>query len=79
MNCPGAGDGNWQWRLKPNFLSRELAKSIYELTDLYGRLPKVPEDEEEVCEEAEEATAEEEAVDTAREIGAEESANRDFT
>ncbi len=40
MNCPAVGEGNWQWRLKPNYLSHELAHSIHELTRLYGRLPK---------------------------------------
>ncbi len=54
MNCPAIGEGNWQWRMKPHFLSSELAKSIYELTKLYGRLPKEdPKAEPE--EEAEEA------------------------
>lgn len=52
MNCPGAAGGNWEWRLRPNFLSSDLAKSILELTRLYGRLPKVkkPETEEEAAE-----------------------------
>lgn len=49
INTPGTAQGNWQWRLEPNFLSQELAASIYELTKLYGRLPKkkIEEDEEE--------------------------------
>lgn len=39
INAPGTGDGNWQWRLKPNFLSKELAKSIKTLAETYGRIP----------------------------------------
>ena len=37
VNSPGTADGNWQWRLKPNFLSADLARSIRALSDLYGR------------------------------------------
>jgi len=37
INTPGAAEGNWQWRLKPNFLSHELAKAILNLTQIYGR------------------------------------------
>ncbi len=59
MNCPAVGDGNWQWRLKPHFLSSELAKSIYGLSKLYGRLPK--EDPKEV----EEDELEEDAAEAA--------------
>lgn len=44
INSPGVPDGNWQWRLKPNFLSSDLSRSIYGLSELYGRLP-VPEQE----------------------------------
>ena len=40
INEPGTLGTNWQWRLKPSFLSKELAHSIYQLTKLYGRLPK---------------------------------------
>lgn len=43
INTPGTGDGNWQWRLRPNVLSQELEKSIRGLTELYGRIPKAPE------------------------------------
>lgn len=42
INTPGAAEGNWQWRLKPNFLSHELASSIRLLTETYGRIPKEP-------------------------------------
>ena len=40
INEPGTSQGNWQWRLVPNFLSRELAASIRDLTVLYGRQGK---------------------------------------
>ncbi|MCR4605299.1 MAG: 4-alpha-glucanotransferase [Eubacterium sp.] len=40
INTPGAPDGNWQWRLRPNFLSDDLARSIRGLTELYSRIPK---------------------------------------
>lgn len=43
INTPGVADGNWQWRLRPNFLSDELAMSIRGLTELYSRIPKAPE------------------------------------
>lgn len=48
INTPGTGEGNWEWRLLPNFLSDELAKSIRGLTELYSRVPKVEEEESEV-------------------------------
>ena len=41
INTPGAAEGNWQWRLKPNFLSHELSVSIRGLCETYGRIPKV--------------------------------------
>lgn len=44
INTPGSADGNWQWRLKPNFLSHELATSIRGLAETYGRIPKGKED-----------------------------------
>lgn len=44
INTPGAAEGNWQWRLKPNFLSHELAASIRGLCETYGRIPKVKEE-----------------------------------
>lgn len=43
INTPGAPDGNWQWRLRPNYLSQELAQSIRNLTEVYSRIPKEPE------------------------------------
>ncbi len=46
INTPGCGEGNWQWRLVPNFLSDDLARSIRGLADVYGRLPKPDESKE---------------------------------
>ena len=40
INSPGTADGNWQWRLKPDFLSGELAGSIKRLAETYGRIPR---------------------------------------
>jgi len=45
INHPGTLGENWQWRLQPNFLSRELSESIYKLARLYGRIPKKEEKE----------------------------------
>ncbi len=42
INTPGTADGNWQWRLKPNFLSEDLARSIRLLAETYSRIPKEP-------------------------------------
>ena len=40
INSPGVADGNWQWRLIPNFLSDDLARSIRDLNETYSRLAK---------------------------------------
>ena len=40
INTPGRAEDNWQWRLKPDFLSEDLAQSIRRLADTYDRLPK---------------------------------------
>ena len=39
MNTPGTGGDNWQWRLRPNFLSEDLARSIRGLAQTYSRIP----------------------------------------
>ena len=39
INMPGSSEGNWQWRLIPNFLSEDLARSIRKLSEIYGRVP----------------------------------------
>ena len=38
MNVPGTGCGNWTWRLLPGEAGKRLAKRIYEMTRIYGRL-----------------------------------------
>ena len=56
MNCPSIGSGNWQWRVLPNYLSDDLARSIGELTSVYGRnpVPSVSSEEDEDEEEEKE-------------------------
>ena len=44
INTPGTSEGNWEWRLRPNFLSQDLKNSIKGLTELYSRVPKEPEE-----------------------------------
>ena len=38
MNFPGTTGNNWVWRTRPGSCSAALAKQIYKLTALYGRL-----------------------------------------
>ena len=39
MNFPGTlSNFNWTWRVKDGIMNRKLAKRIYRLTELYGRL-----------------------------------------
>ena len=41
MNFPGTfSDLNWTWRAKGDIMDKSLAKRIYRLTELYGRLGK---------------------------------------
>ncbi|MBR1764519.1 MAG: 4-alpha-glucanotransferase [Ruminococcus sp.] len=40
MNTPSTLGGNWQWRASKDMFSDELAARIYDLTRIYGRLPK---------------------------------------
>ena len=37
MNMPGTAENNWNWRMKPNQLSDELAAKIKKLTKIYFR------------------------------------------
>lgn len=46
INAPGTPDGNWQFRLRPNFLSRDLANSIRGLSEVYGRIPREKEEKQ---------------------------------
>ncbi len=39
INTPGTAEGNWQWRLVPNFLSRDLENSIRLIAETYSRIP----------------------------------------
>lgn len=38
MNIPSTLGGNWEWRIKSGQLTNDLAKKMYDLTKLYGRL-----------------------------------------
>jgi 4-alpha-glucanotransferase len=38
MNSPGTTDDNWGWRVKPNTLTRDLAKRLRRLSEITGRL-----------------------------------------
>ena len=38
MNKPGTETGNWRWRCAPHFLSREVARSLFDMTKFYNRL-----------------------------------------
>lgn len=46
INAPGTAEGNWQWRLRPGFLSEDLCRSIRALSELYGRVPEEKPDHE---------------------------------
>ena len=37
INTPGVASGNWQWRIKDNILTDELAEKIANLTKIYSR------------------------------------------
>ena len=43
INTPGTAEGNWQWRLLPDYLSDDLAGSIRLMTETYSRIPPAPE------------------------------------
>jgi 4-alpha-glucanotransferase len=38
MNSPGTVGRNWQWRMKPGMLTKELAKKLREYTHTYRRI-----------------------------------------
>ena len=44
MNTPGVLGGNWQWRMKAGAATDKLAKEIAEMTVMYGRAARLPED-----------------------------------
>jgi len=37
INTPGVAEGNWQWRMKPDVITPDLAKKIANMTKLFGR------------------------------------------
>jgi 4-alpha-glucanotransferase len=39
INTPGAPEGNWTWRIRPDQLDPARAECLAELTTLYGRAP----------------------------------------
>ena len=40
INTPSTLGGNWQWRMKKDAFTKELAKQIRSMTELYGRFSK---------------------------------------
>lgn len=40
MNRPSKPNGNWEWRLRTEAVTPELAGRLKDLTEIYGRLPK---------------------------------------
>ena len=40
INTPGTADGNWMWRLPPNYLSDDLSRSIRLIAETYSRVPQ---------------------------------------
>jgi len=40
MNVPGTASGNWTWRMLPEEVDAEIAKKLYRMTKMYGRLQK---------------------------------------
>ena len=41
MNTPSTLGGNWVWRARPGFASRELAERLRHQMELYHRLPPI--------------------------------------
>ncbi len=37
MNRPATLEGNWQWRLRPDLLTPDVARKLLEMTEMYGR------------------------------------------
>ena len=38
INTPSTLGGNWEWRMKKDAFTRELAQEIRDMTKLYGRI-----------------------------------------
>jgi len=43
MNRPGSSSGNWAWRYRKGALTAGIARNLREMTELFGRCPKAPE------------------------------------
>ena len=39
LNTPGTVENNWQWRCAARFIHNDLAAWLYDMTELFGRLP----------------------------------------
>ncbi|MDE7044947.1 MAG: 4-alpha-glucanotransferase, partial [Acetatifactor sp.] len=39
INTPSTLGGNWQWRMKKDGFTKELAEKMRDMAELYGRLP----------------------------------------
>jgi 4-alpha-glucanotransferase len=39
MNLPATSEGNWGWRMREGALNRKISRRLYEMAELYGRLP----------------------------------------
>ena len=37
MNVPGVAEGNWAYRVKKEYLNKDIAKRLFDVTKLYGR------------------------------------------
>jgi 4-alpha-glucanotransferase len=44
MNIPSTPNGNWEWRLEPEYLTDALAADLYDVTEICGRLPEQEQD-----------------------------------
>ena len=46
INQPATQGANWKWRVRPNFLSEELGRAIFEMSKLYHRIPALEKEKE---------------------------------
>jgi 4-alpha-glucanotransferase len=46
MNRPGIPHGNWRWRLRRDALDARVEERLRELTETYGRRPRVTNDDD---------------------------------
>ena len=59
MNTPCTLGGNWEWRATSDQITGKLAKRLYKYMEMYGRLNKDQEEEEETEAEEKKVSAEE--------------------